>query len=149
MVFTVVITPWLLPFIFGWKYGPSIFMSQILLVAIIFQGLILILNNGLCALGQPGKTAISQGVGLVVTIALLLWLLPLYGALGAAWTSLGVYFLVTCVQIFFVKRASSLEWREIWIFSWVNLFPEFNIFNNVETCNGVITPVPKFMEDRE
>jgi O-antigen/teichoic acid export membrane protein len=114
MIFTIIIAPWFLPFLFSVKYTHSVFLSQILLIGVIFQGSNIVLGNALRGLGYPGKTAIAEGTGLIVTIILLLWFLPIYGALGAALTSLSAYSIVTFMQLFFVKRIADLEWRDFY-----------------------------------
>jgi len=127
MAFAIITAPWLLPLFFSAKYASSILSAQILLVGVIFQGSNIVLGNGLRGLGQPGKTMLSEGAGLIVTVVLLVWLLPVYGALGAAVASLSAYSLVTFIQLFFVRQAAGLEWRDFGLVSWINLFPDWDV----------------------
>lgn len=115
MVLGIFTASWLIPLIFGGQYISSVLLGQVLLIAVISQGSNIVLGNGLRGLGHPGKTAISEGVGLVVTIVLLACMLPRLGALGAALASLIAYSFVMCIQIFFVCRAAALTWRHLFI----------------------------------
>lgn len=124
MILGVVTAPWLLPYVFGAHYKSSVVLGQILLVGILFHGSNIILGNGLCGLGHPGKSAISQGVGLLVTIVFLVWLLPILGALGAAVTSLSAYALVTFIQIFYVSRIVNFRLRDCIYKGLPELLPE-------------------------
>ena len=104
----------LLPAVFGEAFRLSTLPAQVLLVAALFQGANAILGNGLRGLGRPGRPAIAEGVGAVVTIALLLVLLPRYGALGAAVGSLAAYAIVAGLQIRMLGGATAVaeETRE-------------------------------------
>jgi O-antigen/teichoic acid export membrane protein len=119
--------PWIVPLIFGRQYMPSVLLGQILLFAAIFQGSNIILGNGLRGLGHPGKTAVSEGIGLFVTIVLLTSLLPILGALGASLASLSAYALVTFIQMYFVCQAADLKWHDFFVFSRGNIFPGFDV----------------------
>jgi len=119
-------TPWLLPLLFGNDYQLSILPAQILLVAAFFQGCVITLGNSLRGLGYPGKTAISEGIGLLATIALLFILLPIWGILGAAVASLVAYGVVALMQMGFLFRTTSTRWSDLW---------RVRRFHNLETRN--------------
>lgn len=102
-------------------------MAQILLAAAVFQGSNLVLGNGLRGLGQPGKTALSEGAGVFVTIILLVLLLPVYGGVGTALASFCAYALVWFLQMFFVRLAAGITWRDFWRLSWKDLFPDIDV----------------------
>lgn len=106
--------PWLLPLLFGNDYQLSVLPAQILIVAAFFQGCVCVLGNSLRGLGSPGKEAISEGIGLFVTIALLLILLPIWGILGAAVASLVAYGVVALMQLGFLFRTSGTKWSDLW-----------------------------------
>jgi len=101
----IALAPSVVPFVFGEPYRPSVLPAQVLLVAAFFQGMNAILGNALRAIGRPGRSSIAEGVGCAVTVALLLVLLPRYGALGAATASLAAYALVTLIQFRSVAAA--------------------------------------------
>jgi O-antigen/teichoic acid export membrane protein len=107
-------TPWLLPLLFGDDYQLSILPAQILLVAAFFQGCVITLGNSLRGLGCPEKPAISEGIGLLITIVLLYTLLPIWGILGAAVASLTAYGAVALAQMSFLARESGIRWSDLW-----------------------------------
>jgi O-antigen/teichoic acid export membrane protein len=135
-VMAVVAVPWLLPLLFGKDYGQAIAPAQILLVAAIFQGTNTVLGSGLRGLGQPGKTALAESAGLVVTVGLLLALLPGLGAIGAAIASLSAYALVMLVQATFVRRTSGLAWRDFRVVRWRDLLPNIEGFEKLRRGMG-------------
>ena len=103
----------LVPAVFGRPYAHAVLPAQILLVATFFQGANAILGNTLRGLGLPGRPAAAEGLGSLLTVCLLVWLLPRFGALGAAAASLVAYGLVAFVQFRFVQKATGLTAREI------------------------------------
>jgi O-antigen/teichoic acid export membrane protein len=120
----IIAAPQLLPLFFGDRYLPSVPLARILVVGAVFQGANVILGNGLRGLGLPGKTALSEGAGLVVTIVLLVSLLPAYGALGAACASLSACSLVAVIQLSFIRRAVGMKWSEFLAVSRTRLFAQ-------------------------
>lgn len=126
-ILAIFLMPWVLPFLFSKDYSGAIFPARILLVAALFQGVNSILGNSLRGLGEPGKQASSEGLGLVVTVALLALLLPPLGILGAAIASLCAYSAVALAQLAFVRRAVGLSWREFVTPRWQVLVPDNKI----------------------
>ncbi|MBI5246011.1 MAG: oligosaccharide flippase family protein [Elusimicrobia bacterium] len=127
-VLAILLMPWVLPFLFSKDYSGAIFPARILLVAALFQGVNSVLGNSLRGLGEPGKPALSEGLGLVVTVALLALLLPPLGILGAAIASLCAYFVVALAQVAFFRQAVGLSWRELATPRWQVLVPNNKIF---------------------
>lgn len=111
-----IIMPWLLPLLFGHPYQLALCPAQVLLVGALFQGGVIVLGNSLRGLGYPGKTAISEGIGLLTTVILLFTLLPIWGILGAAVASLVAYGMVALVQTGFLVRVSGIKWSELFRF---------------------------------
>jgi len=109
-----VMMPMLLPLLFGSDYQLSVLPAQVLVIAAFFQGCVTILGNSLRGLGSPGKTAISEGTGLVVTIGLLFALLPTWGITGAAIASLTAYSVVALIQTIFLLDISDLDGPDLW-----------------------------------
>lgn len=123
VAFGVWAMPWLLPLLFGDQYPGAVLPAQILMVASISQGSILVLNNGLLGLGRPGLPAIAEGLGVIITVALLLLLLPVLGSVGAAITSLIVYSTVMVIEIVFTRYQAQLPWSVWWTINWRGLAP--------------------------
>lgn len=109
----IVLAPVVVPFVFGASFRPSVLPTQILLAAAFFQGANAILGNSLRAVGCPGRSSVAESVGAVATIALLVFLLPRFGALGAAVSSLVAYAAVTLMQFRFLTAASGVRLREV------------------------------------
>ena len=106
VVVGVVVTPWVLPLLFGKAFSGANTSAQILLVAGLFQGWNAILGNGLRALGRPGSPAIAETMGLVLTGGLLFVLLPRFGTRGAAIASLTAYAGVATIQLMTLASGS-------------------------------------------
>ena len=77
--------------LFGDQFVGAIAMVWALLVAGLPLAGGILLNHALSADGAPGRTAMAQFVGLVVTVPLLLVLVPEYGGRGAALASIAAY----------------------------------------------------------
>ena len=108
-----ILMPWILPVLFGNEYQLSILPAQILLVAAFFQGGVIVLGHSLRGLEYPGRTTISEGVGLLLTIILLFALLPILGILGAAIASLVAYMMVAFMQLYFIINVSGIKWSDL------------------------------------
>lgn len=96
--------PWAIEKFFGAAYLPAAAPAQLLMVASLFQGQNAVMGNGLRGLGHPGKSTFAEGVGLLVTMFLLVALLPVFGIMGAAVASLCAYAFVTAAQLYFIAR---------------------------------------------
>lgn len=114
---------WLLPLLFGDQYPGAVLPAQILMVASVSQGMNLVLGNSLRGLGRPGLPAIAEGLGVIITVALLLLLLPVFGSVGAAVTSLIAYSAVMLVEMTLINRHAQLPWRVWWTIDWRGLAP--------------------------
>jgi O-antigen/teichoic acid export membrane protein len=104
--------PVLVPVVFGPAYRGAVVPAAVLLVASLFQGANGVLGNGLRAMGLPGRPALAEAVGFVLTVGLLAILLPRFGAAGAAVGSLVAYGAVTGIQAVFLCRSSELSPRD-------------------------------------
>lgn len=122
-VFGALAMPWLLPLLFGDQYPGAVLPAQILMVAAVSQGINAVLGNCLRGLGRPGLPAIAEGIGVILTVGLLLLLLPIMGAVGAAITSLAAYTAVMGAEVLFVSYTTGLAWR-VWLRpNWHELVP--------------------------
>ncbi len=112
-VLVIIAMPTILPLLFSHRFVQSVPAAQILMIAAVSQGAVIILGNSLRGLGHPGKTALSEGSGLILTVALLAALLPAYGSLGAAVSCLCSSSLVMILQVVFIMCISNLSWKEL------------------------------------
>jgi O-antigen/teichoic acid export membrane protein len=103
-VLLLVLTPFMVPFLFGSAYRDAVPAAQILVVAGAFGNLNLTLEDGLRGLGRPRQVLAAEVVGLVVTAALLWQLLPSLNILGAALASVGAYAAITFRLAYAIRR---------------------------------------------
>jgi O-antigen/teichoic acid export membrane protein len=85
------VTPVLLPLMFGSGFFDAVPMALILLAAGVPAAGSAVLLSALFAGGAPRWAAYGEATGLLVTVGALLLLLPLWGGMGAACTSLLSY----------------------------------------------------------
>jgi O-antigen/teichoic acid export membrane protein len=109
----IALAPFVVPLVFGASFQAAVIPTQILLAAGFFQGANAILGNSLRAVGRPGRSAAGESLGAVATIALLVLLLPRFGALGAAASSLAAYATVTLIQFRFLTAAAGVRLRDV------------------------------------
>ena len=76
--------PWLLKIFYGREYIHSVGAFRTLLLEVTISGCAFLLSQAFMALGRPGLVTILQALGLALSIPLMLWLIPLWGVLGAA-----------------------------------------------------------------
>ena len=92
-----IVTPAAIRLLFGPGFRPSIPAAIILMVASGFTGLNITLSAGLQGLGRPKSVLKAEICGLAVTLGALAILLPKFGIVGAAVSSLLAYSLTTVV----------------------------------------------------
>lgn len=106
--------PWILPVLFGNQYQLSILPAQVLLASAFFQGGVNVLGHSLRGLECPGRSAVSESVGLLLIIILLFTLLPILGIVGAAIASLVAYMMVAFMQLYFILNVSGIKWSDLY-----------------------------------
>jgi len=80
-----------LPLLFGQEFQPAVVPACLLLVGLAVEGAAAVASAYLWGAGRPGANSVGMGVGVVITIALDLLLIPRYGASGAAIASSAAY----------------------------------------------------------
>ena len=86
-----VLSPPLIPLVFGSDFADAVPMTLVLLLASIPMAATIVLTAALNAADHPTATAHAELVGLVLTVPALVLLLPSGGGLAAACVSLGAY----------------------------------------------------------
>ena len=76
--------PWLLKVFYGKDYTTAANCLRILLIEVTISGLVFILAQAFMALNFPGTVSILQGIGLSLSVPLMLLLIPRLGITGAA-----------------------------------------------------------------
>lgn len=108
-----------------WMFGPS-FQGTASLLRILIPGCVAyagaqVLWSGLSAMGQPGRAALSQVPGVLVTIVGLLWALPRYGVSGAAVVSATAYAVSFLAALYAYLRSNTREDRLIFMRAGISL----------------------------
>jgi antigen flippase len=73
----------LLKLVYGAKFVAASLVLPFLIIEAIFDGLTSVLAQAFLASGFPGTVTILQGCGLITSIPLLYWLIPIFGVRGA------------------------------------------------------------------
>jgi O-antigen/teichoic acid export membrane protein len=76
--------PSILSLFYGPQYAAGSTALRLLLLEATLSGCVYILAQSFMAFGRPGVIAVLEGTGLLCSVPLMLWLVPLYGILGAA-----------------------------------------------------------------
>lgn len=83
-LFVCLAGPILLRILYGKEYVSAVGALRILVIEVILSGATFVLAQAFMALGRPGVVTMLQGVGLSLSIPLMLWFIPRYGIYGAA-----------------------------------------------------------------
>lgn len=101
--------PALIPLLFGPAFGPAVVLVWILIpgyVARVWAGMV---TAGAIGMRRPGVGNLIEGASLVVTVALLPFLLPRYEAVGAAVTSTTAYVVAGIAAAWVLRRLRRSE----------------------------------------
>lgn len=101
--------PFILPLLFGREFEGAVRLSYVLLPGVLvgFGGAMF--GSLLAARGRPGSRSLGELVGLLVTAAGLVTVVPTYGAIGAAATSSVCYTAIAVVCWYFLRRTGFRE----------------------------------------
>jgi O-antigen/teichoic acid export membrane protein len=106
-----IVSPFAVPLVFGSDFRGTVPMLVVLLGASVFFVPGQVLGSAVLAAGDPGATARSQVVGLVITVPALIVLLPSTGGMGAAVISLVSYAVSFAIILAAATRNFGLPWR--------------------------------------
>jgi O-antigen/teichoic acid export membrane protein len=76
--------PTVLRLLYGKEYVGAVGALRILVIEVVLSGATFVLAQAFMALGRPGIVTVLQGIGLSLSIPMMLWLIPRYGIYGAA-----------------------------------------------------------------
>jgi O-antigen/teichoic acid export membrane protein len=94
----------LLPFVYGEAFGPATFQFLILLPGAVMMGLQMMLSQHLVGIGKIEPLPYFWIATFLVSVTLNLWLIPEYGAIGAAMVSSVAYFLIFTLTLAYFHR---------------------------------------------
>lgn len=103
------IAPVLVPLLFGAEFADSVPVASVLLIAAAVSSLGVTTFYLLQSIGKTGFLLMSNGVGLLGTIALGFLLVPQYGLMGAAWSRGIVQVSVVLIETWYVTRRLSIS----------------------------------------
>jgi O-antigen/teichoic acid export membrane protein len=106
--------PVLVPAFYGPEFKPSVRVLQILLPGVFCLLALKVLNMDLAGRGRPGISLYVMTPALVINVLLNLYLLPRYGACGAALASSISYSLGGIGMMFLYCRWTGLSLGELW-----------------------------------
>jgi O-antigen/teichoic acid export membrane protein len=101
----LVVTPWMIPTLFGAAFADAIPAAFVLVVAAAIASVNMVIEEGLRGLGRPVMVLWAELAGLAVTAVALLFLLRPFGIMGAALASVVGY---TAVLITLVVASRAL-----------------------------------------
>ncbi|MBG6057004.1 O-antigen/teichoic acid export membrane protein [Cryobacterium sp. MP_M5] len=107
-VFVAALSPWAIPTFFGSDFSGSISVTIVLLVAVIVGNPGSIAGAGLSGRGRPELRSTSLVIGLVFNVALIVFLVPHIGALGAAVATLIGNFISGNLNVVWMRRYFSV-----------------------------------------
>lgn len=99
--------PFLVEILFGSAFEPASSMARVLFIAVVPASVGSVLAAGLLGAGHPGATSVAQAFALLLTVAGIALLVPRFGGLGAAYTSLVAYSGFLGVILWEIKRSGT------------------------------------------
>ncbi|HPP74191.1 MAG TPA: oligosaccharide flippase family protein [Armatimonadota bacterium] len=104
--------PVMIPLVYGSAFMPSIAITQLLIPGIVGWSISSVINGSMKGHGRAGIGILVTLPGVVINVILNYFLLPKYGAKGAALASVISYNLVAVIWIVVYARLTSLPIRE-------------------------------------
>lgn len=82
-VVLAVLGPWALELVYGREFLSAVPIFRLLMAEVVLSGATWVLAQAFMASDKPGMVSIMQGIGVALTVPLLLVLVPRYGLMGA------------------------------------------------------------------
>lgn len=102
----------ILPFVYGESFSPATYQLLLLLPGAYFIGLQMILSQHLVGIGKISLLPFFWIFTLVLTVALNLWLIPNFGANGAAIVSTIGYLVIFLLTLFYFRKQTGQKLRD-------------------------------------
>ncbi len=109
------IVPFIIPLVYGESFIPSNRLIIAILPGIFFFVIFRIINSYLSGIGKPKYGIIAILPALLINVLLNLYLIPTYGAMGAAIATNWSYLLATLLLIFVFYRISNIAFLDLLI----------------------------------
>lgn len=106
------LSQFVLTVLFGEKYSDVAPVLDVLAISVVPFCLVMVVARGLVAANLQHIDLLANALGVVATFAIGIWLIPLYGAKGAAIAQLVSFLLMALVEVVFLsKKTSSFKIR--------------------------------------
>lgn len=105
----VILAPWLIKVVFGPAYLPAADVTRILALTGIAYTLKVMLTTYMRASNRMRIVTQCEGIGVIVTIAALAILLPLFGLIGAAIAQVIAFTVPTALMAYLINRETGLS----------------------------------------
>lgn len=102
----IVIAHPLVTLLYGMEFEPAVPLLRILLLAFVFFGIMMLLQNVLALAAKGLPLMVGPAVGAALNLVLNLWWLPAHGATGAAWASV-VGYAAACIAVYVMCRRTA------------------------------------------
>lgn len=105
-----IVSPWLIPFMYGPEFGESVLPLVILLGGTVAFGVMIVLNNYIIGqMERPGLLSITAWVQLLVSLPLYIVLISVAGIVGAAVASTATYIIAMAITVTIFSRHSGIS----------------------------------------
>jgi len=109
---TFIFGPRLVRFVYGSQFTDAGVALRLILPGIVAYSVVAVLSRYITGRGKPGTGTLILIIGLVVNVAINLWLIPRYGIDGAAAASSVSYLLTALMTLIVFHRLSGRGWIE-------------------------------------
>lgn len=125
------VSDYIIPFLYGKEYIPSIKMLKLLLPGIVIMSLFKIIDMDLAGKGKPYVTIAFFIPALLINVMLNFLLIPTYGGCGAAFASTISYCVASFSILYYYLKINQLSARDIFILRKSDLNKITYISNNL------------------
>ncbi|GAB1405341.1 Polysaccharide biosynthesis protein [anaerobic digester metagenome] len=113
----IVLSPWLVPLVFGEQFIPSVAVMQWIMPGILMVIAFRIVSGQLSGMGRPDVAIKAFTPALLVNVGLNYLLIPKYGAWGAVMATNLSYAMATFIYVVMFARVTGIQVRAIFTFS--------------------------------
>ncbi len=109
----ILLSKYVILILFGEKFLDSVIVMQILLPGVVLLTVFKVMNMDLAGKGKPWIAMQSMIVPLIFNVLLNLYLIPIYGSVGAAIASLITYSMASFFFLHFYSKETGIKVKEI------------------------------------
>ena len=113
-----VLAPWVMPWVFGARFTPSVPFALMLLGSSLFANVNQVIEQCLRGFGFPGYVLVAEGSGFGLLLVGLLWSVPHWGLWGAAMSAASTSVLVCGILLYYLRRTTQCSLWRLCLFRW-------------------------------